>query len=534
MVVEGAANRPRTVHAHAPGDVGPAARADRRTRLQRPALRSLTADDVLKLGGGEPEAPKRVRVRFAPSPTGHLHIGGARTALVNYLFAKANGGDFLLRIEDTDHMRSKPEYTEAIYDGLRWLGLSWDEEPVFQSQRTELYSTKVEALLAADKARRDPDTGAVFFIMPKEGKLVVNDRLKGRVEVDPEPDFVIQRSDGSPMFLLANVVDDGEQGITHIFRGHEHLVNAAKQIELFRALGYQVPEFYHMPLIHGDPAPDPEDPSQVKAGGKLSKRHGATSVIDYENQGFSPEVLINHLARLGMGFDTNDTLSIDELAKRFDPTRMSKKESVLGLTECVKKGEKYEVRPGPLVLRMFTEIMRMPTDALAAAIQAILDDAERVDAYVDDPSFFTRNGVTPEEAKAALADLSKEQVHALADGGKKRFGTYMDAIDSVAIVRSPLRFDEKDAKQLGGTKQKELMRKLSAQLGKVAATKWTVETLDKELDKFNEATGAGYTAYGKSLRWMLTGNPEGFPLHHTMVLLGKTETLARLEQMTAA
>jgi glutamyl-tRNA synthetase len=508
----------------------------RRRAIVEPGLRTLTAEEVLKLGGGEPEPPKRVRVRFAPSPTGFLHIGGARTALVNYLFAKSRGGDFLVRIEDTDPMRSKPEYTEAIFDGLKWLELGSDEEVIYQSQRTEIYQRKVEELIAKGKARRDPESQAVYFIMPREGKLVVQDRLKGRIEFDPEPDFVIQRSDGSPMFLLANVVDDGEQKITHILRGHEHLVNAAKQIELFRALDYPVPEFYHMPLILGDPVPDPEDATRVKHRGKLSKRHGATNVIDYQEQGFSPKVLINHLARLGMSFDSRETMSLEELAQHFDPTRMSKKETVLGLTECVKRGAKYEVRPGPLLQRMFAEISRMPSEELAVEIRRLLSDRERVEQYLDEPatetrpSFFDRTGVTPEEARVALDGLSDEQLFALADGGKMRFATYLDAVDFAAIARAPLRFDEKQLAKHTGKKMKADAKKLLARLEGAAPQEWTVRGLDAELEKFNAATGLRYTDYGKSLRWMLTGNVEGFPLHHTMVLLGREETLARLRQ----
>lgn len=545
MAVDKAGNQPNAAAAAAAANNQPVAEAKAKkgkNAVEQPELRKLTAADILKLGGGEPQAPKQVRVRFAPSPTGHLHIGGARTALVNYLFAKANGGQFVLRIEDTDQMRSKPEYTEAILDGLRWLGMKWDEEPVFQSQRADLYAEKVEKLIADGKARRDPETGAVFFIMPKDGKLTINDRLKGRVEVEPEDDFVIQRADGSAAFLLANVVDDGDQGITHIFRGDDHLTNAAKQIELFRALGYDVPEMYHMPLIHGDPRPNEEDPTQKDLAGKLSKRHGATSVIDYQDQGFTPDVLMNHLARMGMGFDTDETLPIDDLAKKFDPTRLSKKESVLGLTSLGMQGKKgnkkYVSKPGPLLQRMFQKIMAMPTEELAAEIKSILGDADRVEKHItaeDTASragFFNRTGVTADEAREALSNLNDAQLEALADGGRKRFSTFMDALDFAAIVRAPLRYDEADAATLGGAKQKALMKKLSGELEKVPEKDWNIDKLIDVLDKFNDAQNVGYTAYGNSLRWMLTGNSIGFPLHNTMALLGREETLARLAEMT--
>jgi glutamyl/glutaminyl-tRNA synthetase len=535
VVINGGAGNDRIEEV---GQANQAHKAEKAGAAGEVGLRKLTADDILKLGGGEPQAPKQIRVRFAPSPTGHLHIGGARTALVNFLFAQANGGKFVLRIEDTDQMRSKPEFTEAILEGLRWLGLKWDEEPIFQSQRTDIYKAKVQQLIDAGKARVDPETKAVYFIMPKDGKIVINDRLKGRVEVDPEPDFVIQRADGSPMFLLANVVDDVEQGITHIFRGDDHLTNAAKQIELFRALGFEVPEFFHMPLIHDDPKLDDEDPKKSKPGGKLSKRHGAVSVIDYQRQGFSPIVLVNHLARMGMGIDGQDTFSLDALVERFDPTRLSKKESVLGLTQLAKLADgTYVQRPGPLLERMFREIMSMPTAAVAQEIKAILADKERVEAHITDPGsegapgFFHRTGVTAAEAREAL-NLSDEQVRALADGGKKRFSTFMDAIDFAAILRAPLRYDPKDAVALGGAKVKAQMKTLMGQLDRIPAGDWKLETLSKALDDFNANAKVKYQAYGKSLRWMLTGNPQGFPLHNTMVLLGKEETLRRLQEMT--
>jgi glutamyl-tRNA synthetase len=495
MTVTGVGNGARV------GVVETVERTERKRDVVIPTTRPLTTEEIYAMGGGQAEEPRRVRVRFAPSPTGHLHIGGARTALVNYMFAKANGGDFIVRIEDTDQMRSKPEFTEAIFDGLKWLGLPWDEEVVYQSQRTELYQRKVEQLLASGKARVDADTGAVYFIMPKEGKLVIEDRLKGRVEVDPEPDFVIQRSDGSPMFLLANVVDDGEQQITHIFRGHEHLVNAAKQIELFKALGYRVPEFYHMPLINGDPVPHPEDPTKVKARGKLSKRHGATSVIDFQTKGFSPKVLLNHLARLGIGFDDRTTMSLEELTQRFDPTRLSKRTTVLGLNECVKTGGKYEVRPGPLMERMFIEIMQTPTEEL-------VDEIEK---------FFPGHS------------LDREQLIALADGGKRRFSTFVDFVDFVAFLRTTPEFKQEDI-ALHAPK-KAVVRRLVAQLEGVAD--WTLARLEAELEKFNQTKATGYSAYSNTMRWMLTGKSDGFPLHHTMVLLGREESLARLRRMTA-
>jgi glutamyl-tRNA synthetase len=283
----------------------------------------------------------KVRSRFAPSPTGYLHIGGARTAFFSYLFARSQGGMFLLRIEDTDRERSTSESVQAIFDGLRWLRLDWDEGPFFQSQRTDLYRKAVDELVRRGEAYRcyctaeelerkreaalregrkpaydrtcrnrtdRPDRPcALRFRAPEHGETAFQDVIKGRVAFQNEEldDFIIARSDGSPTYNFCVVVDDHEMAITHVIRGEDHVNNTPKQIQLYEAMGYPVPEFAHVPLILG------LDRS------RLSKRHGATSVTAYRDQGFFPEAMTNYLARLGWSHGDQEIFSIEELVKLF-------------------------------------------------------------------------------------------------------------------------------------------------------------------------------------------------------------------------
>ncbi len=490
--------------------------ADNAAKVDGVGIKPLSLDDIRKIGGGEPLQPKKVTVRFAPSPTGHLHIGGAWVALRNAMLAKKLGGDLVLRIEDTDQLRSKPEYTEAIMDGLSWLGVEWKGDPIFQSQRTELYKNKVQQLVDEGKAYKDA-SGAVFFKMPKEGTITVNDRVKGAVHVDcaldSMKDFPIQRSDGSPTFLLANVVDDGEQGVTHILRGDDHLGNAARQVPLFRAMGYDVPEFYHMPLIHGDD------------GQKLSKRHGATSVFQYKDLGYDSEVLMNHLARIGCSFDTEQTMSFDQLSERFDPMNISKGPGKLGL--------------GLLDARMMHHIKKTPTGEIVKELKGRLANEATLTRHVEDkgtdtrPGFFERTGVTAEEAMKALTTLSDPQIHALADGAKARASTFAEMLDMAAFFRGPPAYAPAEAKTHATAEKKQLMAKLTEQLNQIGEGDWKAGSLDKALDKFNGDAKVAYAAYGQSLRWMLTGVSDGVPLHTTMAVIGREESLRRLQEMTA-
>ena len=258
-----------------------------------------------------------MRVRFAPSPTGVLHIGGARTALYNWLLARGQGGTFVLRIEDTDRERSTPENVEQILEALRWLELDWDEGPLSQWERRERHSQAVERLLASGQAYEDE--GAVRFRVPGEGELGFDDAVLGRITTPYSAikDFVIRRSDGSPLYNLAVSVDDRDMGITHVVRGQDHVSNTPRQIMLLRALEAEPPTYAHIPLLHG---PD---------GKKLSKRHGAASVQELRDAGYLPEAVRNYVSLLGWGYDESTTfMTTDELIERFSLERVSKNPAV--------------------------------------------------------------------------------------------------------------------------------------------------------------------------------------------------------------
>ncbi|MFO7718527.1 MAG: glutamate--tRNA ligase [Thermodesulfobacteriota bacterium] len=297
--------------------------------------------------------------RFPPSPTGHLHIGGARTALFNWLMARHADGKFVLRIEDTDAARSTPEMTAGILEGMRWLGLDWDEGPYYQSQRTSIYQEHIERLLAEGKAYycqctpeevesireqarargdkpkydsrcRGKNLGpgpnrVVRFKAPQNGSTVYTDSVRGANAVDNQEldDFVLRRADGSATYQLAVVVDDATMGITHILRGDDHMSNTPKQVLLYEALGYPLPVFGHVPMILG---------ADKK---KLSKRHGAASVLEYRDQGYLPEAVVNYLVRLGWSYGDQEIFTLPELIQLFSPEN-------LGKSACVFDPEKLE------------------------------------------------------------------------------------------------------------------------------------------------------------------------------------------------
>ncbi|MGH2712345.1 MAG: glutamate--tRNA ligase [Thermoleophilaceae bacterium] len=258
-----------------------------------------------------------MRVRFAPSPTGVLHIGGARTALYNWLLARREGGTFVLRIEDTDRERSTPENVDQILEALRWLELDWDEGPLSQWERRESHAAAVDQLLESGQAYEDE--GAVRFRMPSEGEITFHDTVLGDVTnpFTAIKDFVIRRSDGSPLYNLAVAVDDRDMGITHVVRGQDHVSNTPRQLMLLRGLGAEPPVYAHIPLLH---APD---------GGKLSKRHGAASVQELRDAGYLPEAVRNYVSLLGWGYDESTTfMTTDELVERFSLERVSRNPAV--------------------------------------------------------------------------------------------------------------------------------------------------------------------------------------------------------------
>src|SRR5947207_6387992 len=320
-----------------------------------------------------------MRVRFAPSPTGALHIGGARTALYNWLLARQSGGSFVLRIEDTDRERSTPENVEQIHDSLRWLELDWDEGPFSQAERIDRHKEEIERLLGEGHAYMDE--GAVRLRVPEGGQTTVNDVIRGEIVFEHAAidDFVIARSDGSPLYNLAVAVDDRDMEITHVIRGADHISNTPRQLLILRALGAEPPVYAHLPLLHG---PD---------GKKLSKRHGAASVQELRGAGYLPEAVRNYLALLGWGLDETTTFfTTAELIERFSLDRVSKAPAVFDEQKLRWMNGHYlrQLPPAELASRLEALLGRpVPEAAVAVAQEKMqtLADFWRLAAFPVEP-----------------------------------------------------------------------------------------------------------------------------------------------------
>ncbi len=355
---------------------------------------------------------EKVITRFAPSPTGYLHIGGARTALFNWLYAKHTGGKMLLRIEDTDQARSTEGAILAILDGLRWLELDWDGEPIYQLARAERHREIAEQLLAEGKAyrcyasaeelqamrekaraegrapgydgtwrHRDPSEAppgiepAIRFKAPREGETIIEDRVQGRVVFANKDldDLVILRSDGSPTYNLSVVVDDHDMGITHVIRGDDHLTNAARQTQIYKALGWGTPVFAHVPLIHG---PD---------GAKLSKRHGALGVEAYRAMGYLPAALRNYLVRLGWSHGDQEIFSTQEMIDAFDLSGIGRSAARFDFAKLENlNGHYIRQTDDKTLVKMFEDVLDYVPDG--AALKAKLNDRTRAQLLQAMPS----------------------------------------------------------------------------------------------------------------------------------------------------
>lgn len=276
-----------------------------------------------------------VRTRFAPSPTGALHVGGARTALYSYIFAKAHQGQFILRIEDTDQERSRDHFTQDILQALEWLGVRWDEGPFFQSQRLDIYHNFREQLLQKNLAYEKD--GAIYLKVPPDISIHFKDIIRGSISTNTKEinDFVIFKQDGFPTFHFAVVIDDATMNISHIIRGEDHISNTPKQLLIYQALDLPIPQYAHLPLIVGpDHAP-------------LSKRHGATALSDYSRQGYLPEALFNFLARIGWGYQNQEIFSLADLIRLFDLKKVSKSPGVFDLTKLNWLNAQYLKKSSP-------------------------------------------------------------------------------------------------------------------------------------------------------------------------------------------
>lgn len=467
----------------------------------------------------EPTLP--IVTRFAPSPTGYLHIGGARTALFNWLYARGRGGKMLLRIEDTDRARSTPEAIDAIFDGLKWLGLQWDDEPIFQFQRAVRHREIAEALLAVGRAYRcyasqeelqemretarkegrpprydgrwrdrDPseaptDRAPVIRLKaPQEGETVIEDLVQGRVTWQNKDldDLVLLRSDGTPTYMLSVVVDDHDMGVTHIIRGDDHLTNGARQAQIYEALGWPIPKMAHIPLIHG---PD---------GAKLSKRHGALGVEAYRAMGYLPEAMRNYLVRLGWSHGDQEIFSTEELISLFDLNRVGRSAARFDFA-------KLENLNGLYIRNSSDEYL---VNALEKFLPELPDGADLA------PRF------------SAL----RARVLAIMPGLKERAKTLIELFDGTRFLfaERPLQLEEKAKTILSDQARAILGRAIPL----LEATEWKSVPLDTAVRQLAEQESVKLAAVAQPLRAALTGKSTSTGIFDVLIALGKDESLARL------
>ena len=434
-----------------------------------------------------------IRVRFAPSPTGFLHVGSARTALFNWLFARHHGGEFLLRIEDTDQARSKLEFLEEILDSLRWLGLNWDGEIEFQSKRLEVYRQTAQRLLTQGLAYQD-GKAMVFKVTPGE-VIDLEDLLHGTIQVNTLEikDQVLIKSDGMPTYNFACVVDDAEFQITHVIRGDDHISNTPKQLLLYRALKLNPPQFAHIPLILGT------DRS------RLSKRHGATNLNDYRRQGYLAGAVVNFLSLLGWspGGD-REILSIQEIVKEFDLNRVGKTGAVFDLTKLSWMNSQYL------------------KDASLETLMPLIQEALRTRGWwANGPSAGSGQAFDPVWV-GKVVELYKSRVETIEDFCRQTQGFFTEEIpfDSQAVqmrLKQP---------QVGGRLQVFSQRLETLSEWDCASIEAACRALAKEL-KLQAADLIHPT------RVAVTGRAVGPSLFHVLEIAGKARTLARLRQAAA-
>ncbi|SHG03325.1 glutamyl-tRNA synthetase [Kaistia soli DSM 19436] len=465
---------------------------------------------------------KPVVTRFAPSPTGFLHIGGGRTALFNWLYARHTGGKMLLRIEDTDRERSTEAAIGAIIDGLKWLGLDWEGETVFQFARAPRHREVVEEMLAAGKAYRcyctpaeldamrekaraegrsprydgtwrdrDPSEAppgvkpAIRIKAPLEGETVIEDQVQGRVVIPNKDldDLVLLRSDGNPTYMLSVVVDDHDMGVTHIIRGDDHLTNAARQMIIYAAMGWDVPIMAHIPLIHG---PD---------GAKLSKRHGALGVDAYRAMGYLPEAMRNYLVRLGWGHGDEEIMSTEQMVEWFD------------IIDVGRSASRFD----------FAKL-----ESLNGHYIRTMDDARLLALFIETLPHLPGGSVMAE-----LLDQAKIAQLAMAlPGLKERAKTLVELKDGAAFIFAirPLVPDEKAAAILDAD-ARALLGRLHELLSETA---WTIEATEAAVKAFAEAEGLKLGKVAQPLRAALTGRSTSPGIFDVLMTLGREESLGRI------
>ncbi|HEV7254597.1 MAG TPA: glutamate--tRNA ligase [Mesorhizobium sp.] len=466
-----------------------------------------------------------VVTRFAPSPTGYLHIGGARTALFNWLYARHTGGTMLLRIEDTDRERSTDAAAAAILDGLTWLGLTWDGEPISQFSRAARHRQVAEELLARGRAYRcfaspaeleemrakakaegrpprydgrwrdrDPSEApagvapAIRIKAPTEGETVIPDRVQGEVRFPNKDldDFIILRSDGTPTYMHAVVVDDHDMGVTHIIRGDDHLTNAARQAIIYEAMGWSVPVMAHIPLIHG------------ADGAKLSKRHGALGVEAYREMGYLPAALKNYLVRLGWSHGDDEVMSIEDMIRWFEIEDVNRGAARFDFA-------KLEALNG-------LHMRRMADDELADILLQTLP--------------FLSNGALI--AERLTPDKERKLRQAMA-GLKERAKTLIELADGAAFLfaERPLRLDDKAAAILSD-EGRAVLREAHDKLARVADD-WSAATTEAAVRELAAERGWKLGAVAQPLRAALTGRNTSPGVFDVLALLGREESLGRIE-----
>ncbi|HEY8354613.1 MAG TPA: glutamate--tRNA ligase [Methylophilaceae bacterium] len=459
-----------------------------------------------------------IRTRFAPSPTGYLHIGGARTALFSWAYARRHQGRFVLRIEDTDLERSTPEAVQAILDGMQWLGLTWDEGPYYQMQRMDRYKEIIRQMLADGSAyycyctreeldamreqqmqaglkprydgRWRPEEGKVLPVVPEgippvvrfrnplNGTVAWDDLVKGRIEISNTEldDFIIARADGTPTYNFCVVVDDWDMGITHVIRGDDHVNNTPRQINLLRALGAEVPQYAHLSMILGDD------------GQKLSKRHGAVSVMQYHEDGYLPEAVLNYLARLGWSHGDDEIFDMRQFCEWFDLDHITPSAAQFN-TEKLNWLNAHYIRQADL-------------GRLAADIRERLQ--KRGIAAGDHP------------------DL--ESVIALY---RERVQTLNELADSIAyFYHEPMMDEVAWEKHL----TPDIIPVLRALAGELMVIDWTTERIHAVIEQAVKSNGLKFPKVAMPLRVLLTGGAQSPSIDAVMALLGQKETLARMEK----
>ena len=465
-----------------------------------------------------------VVTRFAPSPTGFLHLGGARTALFNWLYARHTGGKYLLRVEDTDRKRSTDDAIEAIFDSLRWLGLDWDDEPLFQHSHADRHAEVARELLASGRAYhcycspeelramreaarsegrpvrydgtwRDRDASeapdgiapVIRLKAPQEGETTIPDHVQGDVTIANAQldDMILLRSDGSPTYMLAVVVDDHDMGVTHVIRGDDHLTNAARQAQLFQAMDWTVPEFPHIPLIHG---PD---------GAKLSKRHGAVGAEAYRDMGFLPEAMQNYLLRLGWGHGDDEIISQEQAIAWFDLDGIGKSPARFDLDKLTSLNLHY---------------LKQADDARLASLVA-----EHLKGILE------RDLEAPDIALLELAMPSM----------KERAKTLIELAENAAFYfrPRPLSFDPK-ATKLMSPETVALLGELETGLADL--TLWDAPGLEAFVRQFAESHELRLGKVAQPLRAAVTGGTVSPPIFDVLAVFGRDESLERIRETIAA